>query len=445
MILLEHSTYDADTIARNLGFSEYSYWFVRKAFRPILQRFGVVVPIARPEREVDVIYRSARAHGEPCVFISFSPPHQTAVGLDCPTVPVFAWEFDTLPQEAWADDPLNDWRVALDQAPAAIVHSQFSAEVVRSSLGRDYPVWRIPAPVADLNLAYARTARGWREPFRLEIGTGLVFDSRRIDLTLFDYRSGQDGPRAMRLLQSVAIEEAHDPVSLELEGVVYSAVLNPVDGRKNWTDLLATFVFAFRDQPLATLILKATHRDLAEGALPILKDLAKLGPFACRVVIIQGLLAQAEYDAFLNATSFTVNSSHGEGQCLPLMEFMAAGRPAIAPRHTAMVDYVSDGNAFVVEAHQRPAFWPHDQRQASRCLRYDVVFASLVRRYRESFAVARDEPQRYARMSQAATQALLGFCSDQVVAERFGQVLDTVARKGQTRTDRRLAEGVNQV
>ncbi len=425
MILLEHSAYDADTIERNLGFSEYSYWFVRKAFRPILQRFGVVVPIGRPEREVDAIYHSAHAHQEPCVFVSFSPPHQTPTGLACPTVPVFAWEFDTIPEEAWEGDCRNDWRTALAQAPAAIVHSRFSADVVRASVGRDYPVWSIPAPVADRHVGYAASARGWRAPFRLQIGTGLVFDSARIDISLFDYRSGQDGPRAMRLLQSVAVEGPRDPVTLDLEGVVYSAVLNPVDGRKNWTDLLAAFVFAFRDQPLATLILKATHRELNEGALPILTDLAKLGPFACRVVVIQGLLSQGEYDAFLNATSYTVNSSHGEGQCLPLMEFMSAGRPAVAPRHTAMVDYVTEENSFVVEAHQRPAFWPHDQRQASRCLRYDVVFASLVRRYRESFVVARDEPERYARMSAAATRALLAFCSDTVVTERFGQVLKT--------------------
>ena len=83
------------------------------------------------------------------------------------------------------------------------------------------------------------------------------------------------------------------------------------------------------------------------------------------------------------------------------MEFMAAGRPAVAPRHTAMAEYVTPDDAFVVSDHLRPAFWPHDPRQAHTCMRHQVEFDSLVRAYRESFAVARDAPERYGRMSRA--------------------------------------------
>ena len=427
MILLEHSTYDAESIERNLGFSEYSYWFVRKAFRRVLQHFGVIVPVKDPEREVDRIYHSARAHGESCVFISFSPPHQIPTRLACPIVPVFAWEFDTLPNEAWADEPRNDWRVVLSEAPAAIVHCRFSVDVVKASLGRDYAVWSIPAPMADRHVRYAASAVGWRAPFALTIETGLVFDSRRLDLSLFHSSPATRGARAMHLLESIADGLVREPVILHLEGVVYSSVLNPVDGRKNWSDMTGAFIYAFRDQPHATLIIKATHRDLNEGALHILRHLANFGPFQCRVVVIQGLLSQAEYDSFLNATSYTVNTSRGEGQCLPLMEFMSAGRPAVSPRHTAMLDYVSETNSFVVDAFQIPSSWPHDLRLANRCHSYDISFASLFRRYRQSFAVARDDPERYARMSRASTEALLAFCSDEVVIDRFGQVLDAVS------------------
>ena len=428
MIILEHSTFDSSTIGRNLGLPEYSYWFVRKAFRPMLDRFGVVVPVSKPEQDVDRIFRSARGQGQSCLYLSFNPPNLLAAGLKCPTVPVFAWEYDVIPNEAWNDDPANDWAHVLADAPAAITHSRFSVEAVKRALGPDYPIWSIPAPVFDRQAGKAASARGWREAVELELGSALVFDTRTLDLSLFAY-----GDDARRLLQATASSDAgRPPRRVRLQGVIYTSVFNPVDGRKNWHDMMAGFIYAFRDQPDATLILKTTHRDLIEGVLLVLQDLAKLGRFRCRILIVHGMLGDADYGALVEATSYAVNTSHGEGQCLPLMEFMSAGRPAVAPFHSAMMDYISTDNGLVISSHLRPAFWPHDVRQAIRCLRHQVDFADVVRCYRESFAVAREDPRRYAAMSAAAVAALKTFCSDDVVAAGLQQVLDHLGAEPET-------------
>ena len=422
MIILEHSTYGEKTIANSLGLPEYSYWFVRKAFIPLLERFGAVVPLASPAEDADRIFRSAEAHDQSCVFLSFSAPHQTPTGLACPTVPVFAWEYDTIPNETWSNEPQNDWREVLRRTPAAITHSRFSVHAVRRALGPDYPVWSIPAPVADRQSGLETTAAGWRERIELDVATALVFDSRAIDLSPFAQGADVHGERTMRMLQTAVRDAGRQSRRIELEGVVYTTVLNPVDGRKNWTDMAAAFVYAFRDKPRATLLLKTTHRDLHRAVTPILELLARLGRFRCRVLVVHGMLDAAEYGRLIEASSYAVNTSHGEGQCLPLMEFMAAGRPAVTPRHTAMLDYVSPDNAFVVADHHRPASWPHDIRHVNRCLRHQIEFADLVRRYRESFTVALDQPQRYAEMSKASVAALRAFCGDEVVAGRLGEV-----------------------
>lgn len=423
MIIMEHSTYDADSIVNNFGAAEYSYWFVRKAFRPVLERFGVVIPIRSPATEVDAIHRSADAHGIRSVFLSFNPPHCTPVGLECPTVPVFAWEYDTIPTEIWHDDPLNNWRGVLAQTAGAITHSRYSVDAVHRSLGDGYPIQAIPAPVYDANARMAASARGWREPFELTLTGGIAIDSRAIDLSLFNVaRADTQGVQALAMLERAAADQGRAPQTLTLSGVIYSSVFNPVDGRKNWMDMVAGFVWAFREIPDATLIVKIAHRRMADGVQPILADLGKLGPFRCRVIVVHGLLASEEYAQLVEATSYTVNTSRGEGQCLPLMEFMSAGRPAIAPRHTAMLDYISDDNAFVVDSHTRPAFWPHDIRQALRCVRYQPSFTDLVLRYRESFEVARDEPARYARMSAAAHDTMKNFCSLDVATAGLTQV-----------------------
>jgi len=313
----------------------------------------------------------------------------------------------------------------LAQTAAAITHSTYSARAVGHELPGDYPIWTIPAPVYDANKGSADSARGWREPFELRLTTGIAIDSSAIDLSLFSVaRVDSQGTQALGLLERAASDRNRPPQVLTLSGVIYSSVFNTVDERKNWMDMVAGFVWAFREIPEATMIVKVAHRRMFEGVLPILFDLAKLGPFKCRVIVIHGLLSSEDYAQLVEATSYTVNTSRGEGQCLPLMEFMSAGRPAVTPKHTAMLDYVSDDNAFVVDSHMRPAFWPHDIRRATRCLRYQPSFSDLVHRYRDSFDVARHNPTRYARMSVAARKALKNFCSDDVVTASLTEVFD---------------------
>lgn len=424
MIILDHSTYDERSIAENLGAPEYSYWFVRKAFRPLLARFGALVSVADVERETDPIHRSARANGMASVLFSFNPPQYTPIGLDCPVVPVFAWEFDTIPDESWNANPLEDWRVPLGRVAAAITHCSAAVRAVRRTMGEAYPIWSIPAPVATAAAARFGAARPVQDGTTLTVEGGLAIDLGAIDLSLF--RAGRaftDGQRAVSLLRRIVGDRDRPAQTIRLDGVVYTAVFNPADGRKNWDDMTGGFVWAFRDRPDATLVIKVTHADIVDSVFQIIEHIAKLGPFACRIVVIHGLLSEASYAALVESTSYCVNTSQGEGQCLPLMEFMAAGRPAVTPVHTAMCDYASTANAFVVPSSHRPGFWPHDERQALRCLRYEVAFDGLVRAFRESFRVARAEPARYAEMSAAAAAGLDAYCSDAVVSQRLGALL----------------------
>ena len=52
----------------------------------------------------------------------------------------------------------------------------------------------------------------------------------------------------------------------------------------------------------------------------------------------------------IRRTDFYVNVSKAEGLCIPLMEFMSCGKPALAPRHTSLLDYLDDANSIAIEA-----------------------------------------------------------------------------------------------
>ncbi|UST85069.1 MULTISPECIES: glycosyltransferase [Pseudomonas] len=413
MLIIIHSETNRHTIAQNLGRSEYSYYFVLKEYRPVLERIGRVVEVADPQTEVDALYLECLSRGEPCVFLSFSPPHRTPVQLACPTLPVFAWEFSTIPNEAFAGEPRNDWRSVLHACGAAITHSSYTVNAVHEAMGAEYPIVAVPAPVWD-----RFAARGAKMPeqalataYSLTI-KGLVADSRTLNLNAF-------GPAHLRSGDGIDFAAPASEQTLMLDGVVYTSVFNPGDGRKNWEDMLSAFCVCFRDVEDATLVLKLTHHDAEEALSDILHHLYKNQSYRCRIVLIYGYLADPDYEQLVQATRYVVNTSYGEGQCLPLMEFMSCGKPAVAPRTTAMIDYLSTANAFLIESTDELTAWPHDPRKAFRTLRYVTNWTSLCEAYRASYDVAKNQPQRYAEMSAQAVVSLQAFCSQTVAEQRL--------------------------
>lgn len=500
MLFIIYSATDEASLKTDLGMPEYSYYFVLKEFRPLLERLGRVVVVKRPEIEVDPLFDECAARNEPCVFLSFSPPNKTPISLRCPTIPVFAWEFDTLPDEVWDEEVRNDWTMVLRKLGRAIVHSRHTADIVRAQLGQDFPVVALPAPVWDRfesirkSLPVAPVADGVELRIR-----GTVMDSRVMDFarqqaasavqegSVNDGASVQALPRknaryrlgatrriasewyrevvsdllppslerrvsaALRWLirqmqalfngapdlPGMVVPEAKpddmpasaDPlVRLSLQGVLYTSVFNPYDGRKNWLDMLTAFCAAFADEEDATLVLKFTHHN-SNWAFTILDDmLRKLPRFKCRVVGIHGFLEEDSYQQLIASSSFTVNTSYGEGQCLPLMEFMSCGKPAITPRHSAMRDYIDESVAFVVNSSPELCCWPQDPRLYFRSRRHRIDWQSLCDAYRRSFHVATRQPDRYRRMAAASIARLRDHASFWTITDSLKRFLDLPVR-----------------
>ena len=193
--------------------------------------------------------------------------------------------------------------------------------------------------------------------------------------------------------------------------ILYTAIFNPNDGRKNWEDIVTAFVYAFRETPHATLLVKITNNDLSMFYEDIFTFFIELHPFQCRLVFIHGYLPFEEYEQLLVHSHYIVNASRGEGQCLPLMEFMSSGVPAIAPRNTAMLDYISPDNAFIVDSSVDLTYWPHDPRQVFRTYWHRINWQSLCDAFKDSERIARKKRGVYRKMSAAAVEAQQRYCS----------------------------------
>jgi glycosyltransferase involved in cell wall biosynthesis len=488
MMFLVYSEVNAETIANSLGLSEYSYYFVLKEFLPVLRELGEVQVVKDPLREVDRLYTQARRRGERCVFLSFTPPHKTPLGLRCPTVPVMAWEFDTIPSEHWFGERAQDWRYGLRRCGRSITHSGMTVAAIQAEMGVDYPVVSIPAPVWD---KYAPLRERLASQFRRERLTlkvrGVLLDShdpsflqslpsredvvaavaaarnprgancqaatlpavREESLLRISYRYAVEWYRLVgrELFADWQMQAKHRllarplPVTvtpglpspqplrqsaehtLELSGVVFTALFNPGDGRKNWVDMLTAFCAAFRDCGDATLVFKLGSTDYDAAINDMLICMARLPKFACRVVLLSGFLEGEDFEALIEASHYVVNASYGEGQCLPLMEFLSCGRPAVAPRNSAMLDYIDVEVGFVVDGWQEARAWPQDPRAAFRTCQQQIDWESLVTAYRAAYDCFTQTPERYLQLSQNAVQRMQSHCSHRVAKERLKQFL----------------------
>jgi glycosyltransferase involved in cell wall biosynthesis len=213
-------------------------------------------------------------------------------------------------------------------------------------------------------------------------------------------------------------------------GVLYTAILNPNDARKNWEDIVTAFVYAFRDKPHVTLLIKITNHDLTMFFRDIFTFFMELHPFECRLVFVHGYLDWQEYEQLIAETHFIVNASRGEGQCLPLMEFMSSGVPAIAPLNTAMLDYVDESNAFVVASSPELTYWPQDPRQVFRTLWQRINWQTLHDAFRDSERAKRKNARLYQQMSEAAISSLEKFCSMNVARERLRDFIGAIDSEG---------------
>jgi|HubBroStandDraft_1064217.scaffolds.fasta_scaffold00021_54 glycosyltransferase involved in cell wall biosynthesis len=658
MQFILYSDIGEGSIRERLGRPEYSYFFVLSGFRTALSELGDVVLVQHPESEVDALYDSCLERGEPCVFLSFTPPHKTLIDLRCPTVVVLAWEYDTIPTGGWDDEQRNDWRFVFAKLGRAICLSSYSARAVKAAMGEAFPAVAIATPVA------APTgARSPAPPEGVELRLrGTIIDSPkwgfRCDMLLPPLRPPQIDPeeeeddeesaelldtdavpfhaglsalsapvaidsdpfqpspdqlasalhipasallapaaidadpdqpspdllasslhaRVSALLAPVAVDadpfqpspdllasslqvpasallapsaidarpvpppatpnlrarlgitkrhlidwyretirdllplsirlgisrlgrgaerlyrraagivppqpvpstpdpvdgtppalpaapapaappptrmptprephpvgeapvpvtasieagqcppaetvrpEAPEPapeVRVQVSGIVYTALFNPTDGRKNWLDLLTAFVYTFREVEDATLVMKIIHYDPKSYYDKLFVSLSQLAPFKCRVISLYGYLETAEYEKLISVTDFYVSAARAEGLCLPLMEFMACAKPAVTPLHTAMEDYVDADSAFIVRSTLEHNVWPQDPRALYTTAYYQVQWQSLCDQLAESYRVATTMPEQYRGMARRGAERVRAFASVETVREQL--------------------------
>lgn len=464
-LLLVTSMYSEGDLARLLGRDAYSYRYVYRAFAPLLNRWGLHREVSGPRDILESAVSDARSqHCQP-IHLSFLPLHLMTVVPDVLNVAVPAWEFPDIPSFDLENDPRQNWVRRAEEMDLIITHTQFSRSAfVRA--GVRTPVHVVPVPVPPdffqvpdwqpkqriiLDCPYyifpqpaalPRPPRPWVSsetghlPARLglrqlykkcikampqRIGKVMYRSSRAVRAALWSAR---------QVFKEADIRELYPPRSnLELSGVVYSAILNPFDARKNWQDLLSGYLLALKDREDATLVVKlVVSADWEAAALAEMFAFYRATGVShrCKLVFVTAYLSDEQLVALARASTYYVNTSRAEGSCLPLQNFMAAARPALAPPHTGMADSIDEQCGLTLESHPEPASWPQESGGGYRTTWHRLVWQSLHDRLRNSYEMAKSGQGQYRTFAQRARERMHGLASAESVWPRLAAALNTV-------------------
>jgi glycosyltransferase involved in cell wall biosynthesis len=462
-LLLVTSMYTEGDLVQRLGRDAYSYRYVYRAFAPLLERWGTHRESSGPRGRLEQAIAEAHRQGRMPVHLSFLPLHLLERAPGAPNIAVPAWEFPDIPAIDLENDPRHNWARRAGQVDTIITHTQFSraafvragvrtpVHVVPVPIRPDYfnvPDWRLgqrvvfdcPCYIFPQAATLPRPPRPWAstETGHLPSRLGLRGWYKRC-VGALPGRLGQtlhQSARAARAalwsarqtLKETDIRQLYPPrPNLELSGVVYTAILNPFDARKNWQDLLSGYLLALKDREDATLVVKlVVSADWEAAALAEMFAFYRSTGLShrCKLAFVTAYLSEEQLVELARASTYYVNTSRAEGSCLPLQNFMAAGRPGVAPPHTGMADSLDPACGFLVESHPEPAGWPQEIGGGYRTTWHRLVWQSLHDQLRASYAAAKNGVPSYPAMAERARQRMRDLVSAESVWPKLAAALN---------------------
>jgi len=477
--LLVNTIFRGSDVSTNIGIAAYSYYFVYRAYQPLLAKYAKITEIPRPESQIDFALRKATLDGLEGIFLTFLPLQNVYLSTLGPVVAYPFWEFPDIPSENFENNPRNNWVRIAKRLSLIFTACEFTKQAFRRA-GIQTPIQVLPVPVQEryfqlpvwdpkavvtVGCTYwplednQATAAPPPPPddadppppppppprFRHLVKRGLQalratykqrikpWVPRRIAVVITHLVHAVAPPPALPA-PAVAPAGHGPPTNLQLSGAVYTSIFNPFDRRKNWTDMLSAFLLALGPREDATLVLKLVVPREHEhaGVQEVANYYRGLDiRHKCRVVLIATYLTDEQMMALCWGSAFYLNASKAEGACLPLQDFLAAGRPGLAPRHTAMADYFDAGVGFVVEAQPEPTFWPHDPRHAIRTTWYRIDWQSLHDQIRDSYRLLyQNDGEEYREMALRARARMEEYASLAAVWPRLVTALNALESAG---------------
>lgn len=341
-----------------LGHAHYSYAMLCRKFCDMFDHLGHRwEELSHPEiyTRDNLKYRDVE-YGKNPTHIAFKPPEHLRVAKGYRNIAYIAWEFDKFPHP-WAIKPvlpMNDYLRGLRAFDQVWVGCSFTRDVLRRAGIEKAQL--VPAPIA---LPAESEMRDFKTTECQDVSCR-PFSVRNHRFSFLDSAVGMEEISLSRLLETVR----RSP-----QGRAFVVMANPHDRRKNLAKIIRAFAAFHHDHPQSVLIIKMTCSEnlsdlkrhvLGNVLFPEVPALDARG-----VYFTQDFISEKEKSTFFRLFDFYICASRSEGQNLPLQEAMAAGVVPISVSNTAMADYISAENSFIIPSYPSTV-GPLDNPEASQ-------------------------------------------------------------------------------
>lgn len=401
---------NADTIT--LGEAHYSYMFPADRIIGLFRRpHHLLRPEIFCDLSLQIAYPEVKQSASAPIHVAFRSFGDIRLLKGAHNVAHVPWEFSNLqlhnrPWRLW------DQLFLLRKLDEIWTPSQFGAKVLSQHL--DSPVLFIPTPIPVSKVK--RRDLPPKNDLLARLGTVPA-----LPLSLFF--GANNTMQHKSLIQHLRLY-AGDLSRTK----VYLLVVNPGDWRKNIEKVVRCFA-AFSDRHEDVLLLiklvidnKATRLDNVQQDTILPKMLDSTSLRSKKILFISANLSDDALCQLYQLADFYISISLGEGQNLPLLEAMGQGVVPISVDHTAMVDYITPNNAFVIPSAPKEIFNPElsEYTENGWAGVHDVTIPDCMNALEASYRASSVEVYDKCESAIATVQAIY---SDDAVRSALGQTI----------------------
>jgi glycosyltransferase involved in cell wall biosynthesis len=234
--------------------------------------------------------------------------------------------------------------------------------------------------------------------------------------------------------------ESAEPLDLGVANDAFVFVTNfDFSERKGWRQLIRAWARAFDATDPVCLVLKTgsywqDDAEVRERIERFVRDEVGGTERLALIQILTGTLTSTELPRFYAAADAYVLASRGEGWGRPYMEAMAMGLPTIASRWSGNLEFMNDGNSFLVDGEVVPV--PGDAELINDLYRGHRWFEPDVDALADAMRAVAGDPGAARKVAAGARAELIAKLGPEATAARIGELADAAVSAAGSRVGR---------
>jgi hypothetical protein len=189
-----------------------------------------------------------------------------------------------------------------------------------------------------------------------------------------------------------------------LNGIIYTSILDPADEKFNSSDLISAFCTALGDESIANLVIVVPPDTDIKPLGELTRLVSAQQPMKCRLIILKGELNLHNRNFLQLISSYYIATPCYESSSGTLLDFAAKGIPAIAPKHTAILDCQDKKTSLIVECSKEPVHSSLSDTEKLHSFKFRLNWESLRDQIKHAHRIAISQPRKFKKFSRNSHQ-----------------------------------------